>query len=196
MSDVVASVDYELAAGFDPEAEVAREVLEDVLGDGFSREDEDYHARAWEATHGRPLKRSWQTWDEWKKYKAAFSGARPARSYHMDAASAQEALARMLNATAPEWTTHEQAEIVELCKILDRQPPDFKKPRQTAEEVQAASLKRFEKLQSEQVWTEREKAVKKENDLGALELVQMRDPREEVRAAAIERIAQLTIARS
>lgn len=190
---VDAVMDVAVAEDFDPEAEIAREVLADTLGDSFSREDEELEARAWEVANGRPLKRDWWSWKQWRKYKRDFKGVRPARPYSMDPYSARQALNALMEKS--EWNEHDKAEIVALCAMLDVKPPDFSKARITEAEAQAVSLDRFERIQSAELWNDRAKLVAKETDIGALHLVEARDAREEVRAIALSRIAELTVSR-
>lgn len=204
--------DIEVDALFDPEARIARDVLRDVLGDFFSQEDEDFHATAWEQTNAIPLKRSWESWADYVARKKEFKGV--PKSYFMDAQSGQQSLARLRSKDV--LTVGDVNEMHALEDMLGTKRTDIEaiyKPKDvkiktndgdkvekywhrkvTKAEEDTSALDAFQKIESAPVWVDRVRLVQSERDHGALQLVILRDTREEVREAAQQRVMELEIA--
>lgn len=183
----------ELPPGFDPSAEIATEVLADVLGDSYGPADVIRHAAAWEAVNQRPLKLpiEMESWEKYAKRKKQF---KPCRPYIADAATMAEDVKRLLGADEPEDPAALKAHrgrIRELEDALGRPPRDFSIPRVPAADADVVSLRKFKDIAELESWTDRAASIGKERDIGALNLLSMRDPREEVRAAAMTRILEL-----
>jgi hypothetical protein len=182
-------------AGFDPFAEIATEVLATELGDSYSDADVIRHAGAWEAVNNRPLKLPLhlESWAQFAKRQLAFSKIKK-RPYIADAATMREDLARLLKQPQPindEARDALNARVHELQDALGINRMDYVPPPPHPDDVQAETLKRFTAIAEIVVWSDRVKAVRKETDLGALNLLSMRDLREEVRSAAMARLLEL-----
>lgn len=186
--------------GYDPDAEIARVVLRSVLGDSFSREDEEFHEKAWSEKTGRVAKLAHESWADFRKRRALKEkeqSAKPQQSLYVDQESAREMLARLIekHKQSIPLNDREQSEAHELEDLLGRERTDFSKPAKLRDDdSEAKSLKRYAVIQQQLLWSERLKRVQKENDIGALNLVAMRDARDEVRQAAQNRILELEIA--
>lgn len=209
------TADIEVEEGFDTDAKIARQVLSETLGDGFSREDEDYHASAWESSHGEPLKRAWESWPEFRARRDVFKSTRKPKTYFMDVPSAQQSLGRlrrkdvltesdvneihaledMLEVTRTDvaalYTKKDVAVRKREGEKPERETVYFKKLTKDMSDEQ--SLDHFNKIQTAATWADRIKLVHAETDLGALHLVVVRETREEVREAAEQRVMELEI---
>jgi hypothetical protein len=189
----------EMPKDFDPNAELAREVLRTELGDFYSAEDEKLHTKAWEAQTGRPLKMESESWADFKTRAAKFAKkSKPT----VDVQTAREELDRLLKVDLddmPEDTEDEQPRkhyvglVHEYEDRLSLPRTDFSKPKPKAEEADKVSLERFNAAQKGTTYLDRMKFVEQERDLGCLNLIAMRDENEEVRKAAERRIVRLAL---
>ena len=193
---MIPSLEYteETPAGFDANAELATDVLRSELGDAYSNEDENRMATAWELQHGRPLKRSFESWPQFRARSKKFDTK---KSPEVDIQTAREELDRLLKIEVDDLDEEQKKRVTELIhgyeKRLSLPLTDFSKPRPKGPDAEKESLARFAAIAKAATWIDRVKLVQEERDLGALNLVAMRDEREEVRKAALRRIVSLSV---
>jgi hypothetical protein len=185
----------EMPPGFDPSAEIATEVLAADLGDFYGPDDIVRHAGAWEAVNQRPLKLpiEMESWAQYAKRKKLFKVTRPYMGDPATLAEDVESLLRADEPAEPEALKTHRKRIHDLEDALGRKRTDFSVPRVVPANADAVSLSRFKAIVDIETWTDRVASVGEERDIGCLNLLSMRDPREEVRGAAMSRILELQI---
>lgn len=181
----------------------ATEVFEADLGDSYSDEDVTRMVAGYESTYGQAIIGPGDV-DEDGNLTAAFKrrakklSTEPVEVLSMDPHLARRALAKAIAAARvkgyEKLTKNEIAVIHELQTSLGIQLTDFtvkfKTAKQIAKEAQAA----YAEAQQLDTFKERLEVVDKCDDAATLDLFAQFDPSEEVREAALERIAALGLA--
>lgn len=184
----------------------APEVLGEELGSFFTRDQEETAARKWEIKHNRPLQRSWENEEAFKKRKALFrrDPTRKAKRLHMDPGRAADELVRYERTYKGKQLSGrpEDKEADKVLKMTFQHMNDLRAAAgledvdYTAQEDKTLPdevLERFDKFERYPQWQDREAYVASCSDRELLRVIAVHDVDERVQRAAEERLAVLSI---